>query len=163
MWSTNEVEKRLHQEGPLPPLLLSLILLYKLERELFCQLAVVGVTASAPRWMREAAATAALLRALARSFDITGNADEGTITSDYDPAVTLNFRGVSQGAAREFMRSLAGFPTAAYDPPEPGDRMRGHSVTEAQVVFQLGERKEDAAFEKLRDVYYARRQGLGTQ
>jgi len=156
MWTTATVEEALHKHGEFPATLAGFMDLYDSDRELFFQLACIGVEPGAAPWMKEAAIMGAYLRALASGFLLEGEGSFGSISSCVNAVPDLPLSGVSLETVRTFMRSLDGFPTERYTPEKPGERIQGRAVSEAQVNYHLGMKQGDA-YENTGQTYFERK------
>lgn len=160
MWTTDEVEQAMIGMDQFPATLQIFMDLYTNNRELFFQLACVGVSTTAPKWMREAAIMAAYLQALALSFEVQGNGNTGIVSSDVDSVPPLPFAEVDVETVRTFMRSLAGFPTSPDPPERPDERLAGREVSEVQVAYLFGPPGTDDVWQERPNVYLDRRKKL---
>lgn len=144
MWTFETVEQALEKYGKFAPTFPNFMQLYSDNRELFFQLACVGVRPSAPAWMREAAIMGAYLRGLAFGHWFEAIAGGMEISSCcyfslmplHLPSTDVEKLGVKN--IRKFIRSLDGFPTELNEPERSGNYMRGREVSEACVQYQLG-------------------------
>ena len=161
MWTPDQVEHALEKYGEFAPTLPNFLHLYSDDRELFFQLACVGIDTSAPCWMRDASIMAAYLRALAYGFWLEGEGEAGDISTVFDNLPRLYFRGLPLETVRTFMRSLEGFPTDLDGPERPGDRMQGRSVTEAHLAYHLGIEADGVRGDK-REAYLTRQRELSS-
>jgi hypothetical protein len=153
MWTPERIEELLWTKVPIVGLA-AIRQLYETDRELFYQLACVGVRPQAEKWMRELAILAAHLRIMCSTYMPGGDPDRLVIESCYDdiPALTLN--GLPRGLVCAFLQTLNGISSG---PISLEERMRGQRITQAEADFKIGSRDAAGNWIDSKATYFARR------
>jgi hypothetical protein len=135
MMNPQQVSSRLLAHGKRPATLESLIDLYQRDRELFFALACVGVGPDSDPWAVEVAGLAARLRGMVqRGYEVSTDplTQEKYVRSRPDQ---INFQTRNEQEVIRFLRELNG--TSANG--KPGKDYAGTEVSEAEVLFALGD------------------------
>lgn len=152
MWTEEEIEGLLRPKSPMSGLV-GIMQLYETDRQLFYQLACVGVRPQAPKWMRELAMVAAHLRVFCSTYMPPRDPEQTTITSCYEDIRALSLHGLPQWLVCLFLQTLNGVSSGSLS---FGEKMAGHRISQAEADFKLGSRDAAGNWMDSKATYHAR-------
>jgi hypothetical protein len=144
LWSPETVLMEMEEAGPMEPSLPGMIALFSKDKELFYQLACVGVPEQTVGWAQNCAKFAARFLDLPFKYtgEIIGKENSGYVVW-HDELGNMPFEGVLATEVRDFMDTLNG--VSVVDPSDKDykrGKWEGTEVSVAEVYFKHGDPDE---------------------